>query len=168
MSRVITFSRYFPKSHPKAGKPTFFVEKIYKSLFVMKCVPSELVKDFNFAVMNDDEYLPKHHTVRNGSRWKVGDKFSPRVWSGKPYNSKQIIISSDITITKVYNITILVLDFGKLGLQAVVSIDGKFFDKIETLSMNDGLFVDDFLNWFLNKKEETFVGQIICWSDVKY
>lgn len=32
MSRVITFSRFFPKTHPKAGNPTFFVEKFWKGL----------------------------------------------------------------------------------------------------------------------------------------
>lgn len=165
MSRVITFSRQFPKTHPNCGIPTYFVEKIYKSLFLMKCVPSELAPSFNFAVMNDVDYYPKHHTIRKGNRWKAGDKFSPRVWSGKPYHSKQITISSDITITKVYAIRIFVQDYGNHGLKAVISIDGKRFDRIETLAINDGLSADRFLYWFYNKKEIEFIGQIICWSD---
>lgn len=32
MSKVRTFSRYFPKGHPKEGQPTFFVEKFWKGL----------------------------------------------------------------------------------------------------------------------------------------
>ncbi len=164
----MTFARYFPKTHPNVGVPTYFVEKIYKSLYVVKSIPAELVNDFNYLIMNDDNFLPKNHTIRKGNRWKIGDKFSPRVWSGKPYNSKQITIAPDIIITKIYDIRILVLDFGRLSLQCVITIDGKPFDRIEDLAMNDGLHIDDFLNWFLNKKSETFSGQIICWKDLNY
>ena len=32
MSKVITFSRYFPSYHPRKGEPTFFVEKIHWGL----------------------------------------------------------------------------------------------------------------------------------------
>jgi hypothetical protein len=49
MSKVITFSRVFPKYHQKAVEPTHFVEKIYKSLFLMKCVPPNEIKDFDFS-----------------------------------------------------------------------------------------------------------------------
>jgi len=31
MSRVITFSRAFPKGHPKQGEPTHFVEQLVNS-----------------------------------------------------------------------------------------------------------------------------------------
>lgn len=162
MSKVITFSRVFPKGNKREGQPTFFVEKIYKSLFLMKTVPPELASSFNFAIMNDDKYFPKHHTIRGGNRWKVGDKFSPRVWSGKPYNSKQIILADDIEIKKVLNIEII---------NQKVIINGVFFgeyargfydDNVATLANNDGLSLVDFENWFGNK---FFQGQIICWSD---
>ena len=161
MSKVITFSRVFPKCHPKAGQPTYFVEKIYKSLFLMKCVPPELVTDFNFAIMNDENYMAKHHTIRNGSRWKVGDKFSPRVWIGKPYNSKQIILSDDVQIKSIW-------DF-EMDLNGIYSINGKYIDEQTeyNLAMNDGLTESDMQSWFMpnyNKPKE-FKGQIICWSD---
>lgn len=84
------------------------------------------------------------------------------------YNSKQIILCPDVEIIKIYNIRILVQDYGKIGLQTVISIEGKFFERIEELAMNDGLFIEDFLSWFYNKKEEIFVGQIICWKDINY
>ena len=32
MSKVITFSKTFPKGHAKEGQPTFFVEKIFAGL----------------------------------------------------------------------------------------------------------------------------------------
>ena len=162
MSKLITFSRHFQKSHPKAGQPTFFVEKILNSLGLtdLNQKPIDELNDF-FIIAGDG----KHHTIRGGNRFKVGDKFSPRVWSAKPYASKQIVIGPDIEIKKIYNVRVLVQSFGKLGLQAVISIDGNDFQNIDLLAKNDGLSQADFLNWFTTKKGETFVGQIICWSD---
>lgn len=32
MAKVITFSRQFPSYHPKAGQPTYFVEKVLRSV----------------------------------------------------------------------------------------------------------------------------------------
>lgn len=157
MSKVITFSRVFPKYHPKAGQPTYFVEKVYKSLFLMKCVPPELAIDFNFAVMNDENYKAKHHTIRNGNRWKVGDKFSPRVWSGKPYNSKQIILCDDVEIKKVFNFS-KDLKSDKWYINGVEMSSAERID----LAENDGLAYKDLLSWF----QKSFNGQIICWSDV--
>ena len=78
MAKVITFSQKFPSYHPKAGQPTYFVEAFYKSLFVMKCLPKELEESFNHEVFLNG--MTKHHTVRNGNRFKKGDFFSPRVW----------------------------------------------------------------------------------------
>lgn len=36
MSKVITFSRTFPKGHPRAGQPTYFVEKVLNALLDLK------------------------------------------------------------------------------------------------------------------------------------
>jgi hypothetical protein len=156
MAKVITFSRQFPSYHPKAGEPTYFVEKMFKSLFLMKCIPVELYADFNFSIMNNDNYAPKHHTVRNGSRWKVGDKFSPRVWSGKPYHSKQIILSEDIEIKRIWDI--------EIDEDYAITINGWVFSCGYELQLakNDGLPHEDFLNWFVKLP---FKGQIICWND---
>lgn len=159
MSRVLTFSTKFPAYHPRKGEPTFFVEKIFKSLFLMKSVPPELVDSYNFEIMNDDSVVPKHHTIRAGNRWKVGDKFSPRVWSGKPYQSKQIIIASDIEVKKVWSIW-----YDENGWW----INGNSFYALERLAQNDGLSLTDFLDWFNihpKKKGETFTGQIICYNE---
>ncbi len=174
MSKVRTFSRYFPKGHPKEGKPTFFVEKIYKCLYLMKAVPKEIVNDFNFAVMNDDNYKPKLHTVRAGKHFKAGDYFSPRIWIGKPYNSKQITISEDIKLEKVFDIKI---EIDKDYICVLID-DYAFYEEnsrfvtqaeaLETLALNDGLSVSDFKSWF-NWGKQPFDGQILCWSkEVEY
>lgn len=166
MAKVITFSRTFPKGHPRAGEPTYFVESFYKSLYLMKVVPGEL-ENFNY-----DKFLngfTKNHTIRAGHRFKKGDFFSPRVWgtdinpkSGKsgPYQSKQIIIAPDTEILEVWDITI--------NEWTSVCVDGKFLSVHQDIQLahNDGLSVESFFNWF---SKMPFEGQIICWKEnIKY
>jgi hypothetical protein len=154
MSKVITFSRFFPATHPKKGQPTYFVEKIFKSLYLMKRVPKELVEAFNFEIMNDDAVAAKHHTIRAGNRWKVGDNFSPRVWSGKPYRSKQIIIASDVEIKKVFN-------FETYGMTTLINDRPINHLEFSELATNDGLDSVDMYDWL----KKPFIGQIICWNE---
>lgn len=167
MSRVITFSRVFPTTHPRKGELTHFIEKIWKSHYVNGICPDYLNDPVNdcFSKLNYNDFIgyntvsPKYHTIRSGNRWKAGDKFSPRVWSGKPYNSKQIIIAPDMEVKQVYDI--------KIHESHEVFINGVFFCSIGSpnwneLSKNDGLEPNDMRNWF-NKLP--FKGQIICWSD---
>lgn len=76
MSKVITFSRVFPSDHPRKGEPTFFVEKLYNSLY-----GRNNLKGYPPGIFIDDSIRDiKVHTIRSGHRWKVGDKFSP-FWS---------------------------------------------------------------------------------------
>lgn len=162
MSKVITFSRVFPAYHPKKGQPTYFIEKIYAGI-------ADSTTDFKIPNDANDywdwyEYyncvLPKHHTIRAGNRWKVGDKFSPRVWSGKPYNSKQIIIAPDIEIKKIWDIKVFDKSF---------FINGNFcnVDIMDSIIKNDGLSVDDFYDWFEKplKDSKESIFQIICWNN---
>ena len=154
----MTFSRYFPAYHPRKGEPTYFVEQIWNSLNELKLpVPKnkDLPHDFMWSILPLSNYGAKHHTIRAGNRWKVGDKFSPRVWSGKPYNSKQIIIAPDIEIKKVWNFEIK---------DSEVNINGFLYNgKTKDLIKNDGLEEMDFWNWF--QFPNPFSGQIICWNE---
>jgi len=159
MSKVITISRFFPKRHPRAGLCTFFVEKLIKSVMDNNDVWYQIDlsgkgvfdKDYYFA----DNCIPKHHTIRSGHRWTVGDTFSPRVWSGKPYRSPQIVIAPDITIEQIWNF--------EVKTDGLFYLKGTQLDVTSTdIPMNDGLDSDDFLDWFPNDKE--FNGQIICWN----
>jgi len=111
MSKVITFSRVFPAHHPKAGQETHFVEQIWNGLNILSLpVPKnkDLPHDFMWSILPLSNYGYKYHTIRAGNRWKVGDKFSPRVWSDKPYKSKQIIIAPDIEVVKVWDVEIAI------------------------------------------------------------
>ena len=163
--KVLTFSRVFPAYHPKAGQPTYFVEKIlhsFKTRHYELLDSARPLIDHEFFLHN---YQPKYHTIRKGNRWKVGDFFCPRVWGNDvnpktsrsgPYQSKQISFSIWIQVKKVWDI--------EMDKDGVFKINGKYFDVTSgDFSCNDGLSADDLLNWFPIGKP--FTGQIICWND---
>lgn len=161
MSRVLTFSTAFPGYHSKAGEPTYFVEKILLGLpssivIGLTSIPSKYYQTFLQLLADRKLFEPKGHTIRAGKHWKVGDKFSPRIWSGKPYNSKQLIIAPDIEVKKVWD-----FEINRKGIR----INGNNVDDIdlELLARNDGLSLPDFLAWFKFPKD--FSGQIIYWDD---
>jgi hypothetical protein len=173
--KVITYSRQFPATHPRKGQPTGFVEKIWKSLYINGQCPDELdsyIDDYPFAYDSYNQIHKKVHTIRSGHRWKVGDWFSPRVWSGKPYASKQIQFAPPIQIKKIWDIEIhfkVHWWLFKLNGQDVTTIvDFNIDDFVPELAKNDGLSLPDFLNWFEGpneKKHNTFKGQILCWNE---
>ena len=172
MSKVITFSRVFPSYHPRKGDPTYFVEKIWNSIAFD---PDVYVEQFpipyrelgiDFRNTNDK----KHHTIRAGHRFKVGDWFSPRVWSGKAYNSKQIVIAPDIQVKKIWDFDAHGTDFYLSGKHEYAHPEGFDFSEVEK---NDGLSPCELFDWICLspefKKENRFTGQIICWNEnIKY
>lgn len=178
MAKVTTFSRCFPKYHPRSGEPTYFVEQIlnqrgidFKSkeylqqLFFLnqkkildKKLTYEDLIDFQKSLNPNCKGI-KHHTARNRFRYKQGEYFSPRVWSKNPYNSPQIIFLPLILIEKAINVA--------MYATCEVMINNRFYCEIGSekwglLSKNDGLSSLDMQNWFLKMP---FKGQIICWSD---
>ncbi|WP_316743776.1 hypothetical protein [Pedobacter antarcticus] len=169
MSKVITFSRVFPAYHPRKGESTYFVEKLSKGFPEYSAEDFTPLKSrptmdlFSLMVLAIDKWAdlqPKYHTIRSASRWKEGEKFSPRVWSGKPYASKMITIAPDIEITKLMDFEIK---------DECVFIDGELYayssstEALALLALNDGLSLGDMIGWF--KCLKPFKGQIICWND---
>lgn len=170
MSKVITFSRVYPSYHPKGGTLTHFVEKILRGIHDDEHLEQlqrnyEVMRSLNFnEVLNLEsvgKFKPKHHTIRGGQRFKVGDWFSPRVWSGKPYASHQIAFAPDLQVKKTWRI-----DIDKDGC---VLIDGKLYAypnsdfALKPLAANDGLSVPDLFCWFKNSPIKDH--QIICWNE---
>jgi hypothetical protein len=164
MARTIMFSQVYPAYHPKAGQPTFFVEKIWKRLEMLfpddREIAGTLSPDLmlNAAEISPEDDIPKSHTIRAGSRWKKHEKFSPRIWSGAAYRSRQITIAGDLMIENIWSIIILP--------STEIFIDGQPYGfygspEIERLAYNDGLRVSDFEAWF---SRLPFEGQIICWD----
>lgn len=180
MTKVLTFSLKFPAFHPKVGEPTYFVEKIWKGLYDAEksnYIPfdgywqryEEIFPITSDPLENIHRHSPKWHTIRAGYNWKAGDMFSPRVWSGKPYNSPQITIAPDIMVEKVWKFEIKVMYSPDAigGSYAAALIDDKpvFGNQYFELAKNDGLDHVDLVDWLQPKQKLTpFSGQIICWN----
>lgn len=162
--KVLTFSTAFPKGHPKASQPTYFVEKILRTIhdgqMIFDNIPHELqplIDDYELV----SGIYSKHHTIRAGARWKPGDMASLRIWSDKPYRSKQIEFAQ-VEVKKVWPVTIIIDDI----FNPICSGDKVLPTCI--IAKNDGLECDDFVKWFMihpKKAGAIFTGQIICWSD---
>jgi hypothetical protein len=152
MAKVLILSQVFPTYHPRAGQLTGFVHKFLSSLPSKK----ETAVLFGF----DLGLIPKKHTIRSGNRFKPGDFFSPRIWLGKPYRSKQIKLVPDVEVLKTYKFEII---NGIIYLNDIIVPHGI----VKHIAMNDGLTMDDFYAWFQYPKP--FSGQIIVWDEsIKY
>lgn len=138
---VLTLSQNFPAKHKKAGQPTFFKDK------------------FHAAITHNDEYWNKLHTIRaNYELWRkrfeqidAGQAcLSVRVWSGRPYASKQIEIAR---LTKEDGIGLQ-----KLTLSPSLDCCGTVPSNTgiprgvpeATLAKYDGLSYEDWKAWFKN------------------
>jgi hypothetical protein len=203
---VITFSQKFQTKHPRKGEPTHFVEQILNQLgcdfqyqsfsYWTKLVQlnhekiksgkltekqiEDFILDLNFEL---DTSSKKLHTIRNGSRFSAGEKFTPAVWSGKPYHSPQIIFYDDIEVKAEYNFSIdawgsdfryniyQMLEINGLKISGKGTETHNMNAKLEEIAKNDGLSLEDFKAWFGTDKPKNnidFSGQIICWADPKY
>jgi hypothetical protein len=168
MSKVITFSRFFPSYHPRKGEPTYFIEKIQTGLltmglmshFTLDSIPIEILE-----TLTKDLVHPKYHTIRAGNRFKVGDMFSPRIWSGRPYNSKQIVIAPDLKVEKVWDFEVAIRGKVKTFKTPQFTCEPDIKNWFQFVK-NDGFDTfydmdsDDFNAWF----NKPFKGQIICWN----
>lgn len=170
MSKVITFSSDFPKGHRIAGAPTEFSSKLLSAF-------AALGYDIPHPVFWKENWAPKWTTIRGGFSRRAGDYFSPRRWSGRPYNSKQIIIAPDIKIARVWEVQICFAKNNYSQRPMPFNYERTFFrDNGETkwremsmspkiMAANDGLDFEDFCSWFNPKGMDiVFSGQIITWN----
>lgn len=166
--KVLTFSIHFPKGHPKAGQPTYFIEQTLNVILprgANNIINRDDISPSILPLINDfvllDGTTQKHHTIRVGNRFSPGDMASLRVWSDKPYRSKQIEFAQ-VEVKKVWPITIIVDDI----FNPIYS--GDVLIPTCQIAKNDGLECDDFVKWFMIHPKKTgsiFTGQIIAWSD---
>lgn len=133
-THVLLVSQYFPKTHPRRGESTGFVEAI-QNLF------------------RTDKPTTKIHTIRSNYDWwkkridevNAGEAIlSIRYWTGKPYNSKQEEI---LRLTEA-GIQCLIRFPNAAGCGNVCDSDGAKTVRIEQLAKNDSLPLQDFKNWF--------------------
>lgn len=142
--RYLTFAQQFPCHHPRKGEDTNFSFKI--------------LKPFATRHVTLQKYVAKTTTIREGSRWKVGDCFMAKYWEGKPYNSNQaFLLLSPLKIKKIWKF--------EITKKGNYKLNGKKIDlkKRKQIALNEGFEdVNDFELWFQKK---SFKGQLITWSD---
>ena len=158
---VLTVSRYFPKTHKRAGEHTNFIEKILvgqydkNDNFYLQDTQADFDREIFFECRN-----PKIHTIRsNFDLWskriseiqKGNAVLSIRYWSGKPYNSKQVEIcqldkNSGIGVQSICLKPKCILE----DSVELFSIDNNFNNPLNLafVSKNDGLSFEDFKEWF--------------------
>jgi hypothetical protein len=145
---ILTLCKAFPATHRKAGQPTGFENKLNagEKIHTIR---------YNAKDVWDDRYKG----IASGRKY-----LSVREWTGRPYNSIQREFAR----------------FDKIGLQKIgmtygasdtfphIWIDGKEVS-IEKVAKNDGLSVEDFVEWFFgNSKSNTFSGVVIHFTDFRY
>lgn len=164
---VITLSKVFPTTHPKAGIPTGFEHKLHAAI----------------NGWSDHAYL-KLHTIRaNYPLWakrfeqiERGEAYlSVRQWSGKPYASKQVEIArltkeDGIGIQKLY----LTDEINMLGEYGIVESTWELFGipgdskvSCKQLAYNDGLSYEDWDAWF-EKYDKSKPLAIIHFTKFRY
>lgn len=139
---VLTVSIVFPKTHPRAGQPTYFPEKIKAGTKI--------------HTIRDNLELWQHRAREiNAGRGIL----SVRIWTGKPYASKQEEI----------------MRFEEIGIQSIERTPlGWFIDMYDTdilteqIARNDGLMYQDFADWFRGSWEEDEPKAIIHFTKYRY
>lgn len=135
----LTLSQQFPSTCLKAGKPTFFRDKVHA------------------AITGNADYWNKLHTIRvNHDSWAKRFKkiaagkacLSIREWIGKPYG-KGSTQHEIVRLTREDGIGLQQLRF-TVGAnnRRVVVIDNTPQPSIPVLAMNDGLSTEDWNDWF--------------------
>ena len=138
---VLIVSRDFMKTHPRAGQPTNFRQKIAKK------------QKIHTIRANYQYWADIAEEVNNG--WAV---VSVRQWTGKPYNSpeEEIMLLTKIGVQRIL-----------FNSRRDIFIDhGLFPNILKKLAKNDGLRVQDFNDWF--KEFPVDPMAIIHFTDFRY
>lgn len=124
MATRISFSTHYPdRMKELAGKPTYFVEKIWSGLKYKYHQEKSILynhyrrecriktgKEWDSEYPNIMwPYYPKTTTIRsNYEYWKSkeGQLIQPFFWAGKPYRSKQVVFCPEVRLKEVYRIII--------------------------------------------------------------
>ncbi|MDR1913547.1 MAG: hypothetical protein LBQ68_03575 [Clostridiales bacterium] len=145
---VLTLCRVFPVAHKKAGELTHFEDNLKTGEKI------HTVRGNDKNVWND-----RYKEIKSGKKY-----LSVREWTGRPYHTSPIEIARYDTIG-LQNIEMSYCfddDYPKVWIN-----NKEVF--IQEVAANDGLSVEDFVEWFFgNSKENTFKGVIIHFTDFRY
>lgn len=166
---TLAFMTTFPaKLDTIGGKPTFFPEKIWASLF--KCgvamrltefvaKGNVLAKDFSDSIMH---FNAKRHSIRvdQANRWQVGKMIHFVINNRRP---GRLHFAPLVSVTGVQTIVI-----ENMFLDRRVYVDGRMLEasEIDELAINDGF--DNSTDFFAYFGMDDFTGKLIHWTDLKY
>ncbi len=141
---ILTLSKVFPKTHKRAGEPTEFKEAFWNG--------QPFKKEEAFSKYRKLHTIRKNYVFWKKRMWEINHgqaQLRIAQWIDKPYRSKQeeiTTLDSDDLMT-----------VQKLTFQRDVDDNLLFFidDRpaeitIEQLAANDGLSLDDWMEWFKN------------------
>lgn len=131
---VITLSQVFPATHARAGEPTGFKEKVEAAI---KQLEGEWWKLHTIRA-NCELWAKRFEKIATGEAC-----LSIRMWTGKPYRSKQVEI---LRLTREDGIGIERLTFDR-SPHLLPNVDYKPVG-VGNLANNDGLSLDDWKEWF--------------------
>lgn len=148
---ILPISKVFPAGHKRAGDPTDFEAKIASG--------------------------EKIHTIRHDSKGVWVKRFAKiqaglmylamKQWTGRPYNSEMRDLFQKYKEDGI-GLQDIEMVYGSDDAYPRVWVNGIRVE-IQELAKNDGLSVDDFVDWFFgNGKENTFTGVIINFTDYRY
>jgi len=170
------------------GKPTYFVEKIWKGLVDAGLALPEFFEDYGklafgygFDGNNFGDIKAKHHTIREDPhcRWRPGRRIHPVINNRTPQRfqfAPVIKCQSVQSITILYNDgnpAVYLGDTCESGMPFYFKDfdeeDGQYIcygeNQMLKLANNDGFdSIDDFFAYF----HKDFSGKIIHWTNLKY
>jgi hypothetical protein len=173
-----------PFSTQMNGKPTYFVEKIWKGLsgdlilnkvgYPSEVYPKEYLECLQKELVNYENKLPKLHTFREDKkdRWKPGTKIDFFI-NCRQKNMFRFAPVLPVVSTQKVEIKWIPLTRPLGERRPWVRIDGKniftidhfITEEMTQLALNDGFDnVEDFFAYF----NEDFTGKIIHWTDLRY
>jgi hypothetical protein len=152
---VLSVSQRFPTTHKKKGEPTGFVPKIYMNKTIGNLDIDYLGEDEKRIIQEATKsywMFVKRHTIRgNYDLWKKriakvekGEAIiSIRIWSDKPYKSKQIEV---FQLSNKNGVGIQQIQLSKEMLKNPNSLF--YSHTLNEVALNDGLDYKDFYDWF--------------------
>lgn len=145
---IVSLCRVFPKGHRKAGEATDFEAKVKDGR-----------KIHTIRYNGNDVWAKRFKDISEGRKY-----LSLRQWTGRPYNSEQ----REIAKVEKIGLQKVTMTYNSGDSIPQVWIDGKAQD-IETVAKNDGMTVEEFVDWFFgSRKENYFEGVVIQFTDFKY
>lgn len=131
---VITLSKTFPATHKRHGEPTYFRDKFY-----YPDINGMVSKKLHTIRANYDLWAKRFQKIAAGEAC-----LSVRQWTGAPYRSKQEELAR---LTREDGISIQCLEIVHIDGCDKYIVDG-YDIGLSSLAFNDGLSIDDWLEWF--------------------